>query len=122
MFDVNGSSYKSENGLLRVLKGSMGVLKGSLQQELYVLQGKAINGVLVAVTSSNETRIWYRRLGHISMKGLQELCKQGILNSKLFCTLDFCESCILSKAHKLKFAKATHTSNSILEYVHSYLW
>ena len=58
----------------------------------------------------------------MSMKGLQELCKQGILNSKLSCSLDFYESCILGKAHKLKFAKATHTSNSILEYIHSDLW
>ena len=36
--------------------------------------------------------------------------------------MEFCESCILGKSHKLKFAKATHTSKRILEYVHFDLW
>ena len=56
------------------------------------------------------------------MKGLQELCKQGIFDLKLISSLEFCESCVLGKSHKLKFAKATHTSKGILEYVHSDLW
>ena len=56
------------------------------------------------------------------MKGLQELYKKGISDSKLVCSLDFCESCVLGKSHKLKFAKATHTSKGILEYVHYDLW
>ena len=101
------------------MKGSLVVFKGFLHQGLYVLQGKAITGVSAIVKNPDETRLWHRRLGHISMKGLQELCRQGMLDSKLICSLDFCESCILGKAHKLKFAKATHTSNSILECVHS---
>ena len=122
MLDSNGCSFKSEKGNLRVVKGSMVVLKGSLRQGLYVLQGKAIVGVSTAVQHVDQTKLWHRRLGHMSMRGLQELCKQGILDSKLICSLDFCESCVLGKAHKLKFTKATHTSKSILEYVHSDLW
>ena len=53
MLDINRGSYKLENGILRVIKGSMVVLKGILKQGLYILQG----------------------LGHIGMKQLQELGK-----------------------------------------------
>ena len=120
MFDSNGCWYKFENGTLKVMKGSLVmVLKGFLQQGLYVLQGKAITRVKATAKMQDETRLLHRRLGHMSVKGLQELCKQGILNSKLISSLDFCESYILGKAHKLKFTKSTHTSSNILEYIHS---
>ena len=45
-----------------------------------------------------------------------------MLDPKLVTSLEFCESCVLGKTHKLKFARASHTSNCILEYVHSDLW
>ena len=122
MFDKNGCSYKSEGGKLRVLKGSMVVLRGSLQHGLYILEGRAIDGMAAAVKDEDKTRLWHRRLGHISLRGLQELCKQGILDSKSITSLEFCETCVLGKTHKLKFAKATHISNCILEYVHADLW
>ena len=37
-------------------------------------------------------------------------------------TLDFCEECVLGKAHKLPFPTARHTTTEILGYVHSDLW
>ena len=70
MFDSNGCSYKAENGTLRVLKGSLVVLKGSLPEGLYVLQGRAITDETAAVKDSDDTKIWHRRLGHMSMKAL----------------------------------------------------
>ena len=105
-----------------MMKGSVIVLKGSLQQGLYVLQGKAITGISTAVKDPNQTKLLNRRLGCMSLKGLQEFCKQGMLDSKHINSLDFCESCVLSKSHKLKFTKSTYTSKQILEYVHSDLW
>ena len=68
MLDSSGCSYRSENGNLRVIKGSMVVLKGILQRGLYVLQGKAITGVVAAATHADHTRLWHRRLGHMSFK------------------------------------------------------
>ena len=97
---------------MKVMKGSMVVLKGSLQHGLYVLHGKVVVGMLAAV-KPDQTRLWHRRLGHMSLKGMQELCKQGMLDNKLITSLDFCESCVLGKSHRLKFAKATYTSKQL---------
>ena len=66
--------------------------------------------------------LWHKRLGHIGSRGLQELCKQGILDPKIVWTLDFCEFCALGKSHKLKFNIAKHKTKSILKYIHSDLW
>ena len=82
MLDANGSSYRSKNGVLRVMKGSMVMLKGVLRQGLYILQGKVITGdVAATLANQDETLSWHKILGHIRMGGLQQLCKQGILDS-----------------------------------------
>jgi len=76
MLDSNEGSYKSENGILKVTKGSMVVLKGILKQGLYVLQVEAISGsAAISFSENDDTALWHRRLGHIEMKGLQELSK-----------------------------------------------
>lgn len=123
MLDSTGCSYKSVNVVLKVMKGSMVILKGLLRQGMYVLQGKAVAGdSATIITCLDHTRLWHNRLGHISMKGLEQLCKQGIVDSKGISSMDFCETCILGKSHRLKFATTTHSSKGILEYVHFDLW
>ena len=71
MLDADGSTYKFENGVLRVMKGSIVMLKGVLKQGLYILQGEAIIGDAAATSvSQDQTLLWHKRLGHISMGGL----------------------------------------------------
>jgi len=102
MLDSNGDSYKSENGVLKVLRRSMVILKGILKKGLYVLQVEAILGNAVALSSvKDETKIWHRRLGHIGIKGLHELAKQGILDPNKIGNLEFCEICVLGKSYRL---------------------
>lgn len=55
MMDKNGYCYKAENGVLKVIKGAMVVLKGNLHQGLYVLQGSTVTGE-VSVTESRSDR------------------------------------------------------------------
>lgn len=49
-------------------------------------------------------------------------CTSKDLDSTQPETLDFCEECIKGKATRVKFARALHRTNGILEYVHSDLW
>ena len=71
MLDANGNNFRSKNGVLRVMNGSMVMLKGVLNQGLYILQGEAIFGdAAISLSNQDETVLWHKRLGHISMGGL----------------------------------------------------
>ncbi|XP_073136985.1 uncharacterized protein [Henckelia pumila] len=121
--DHKGPRYKAQNGTLKVVKGSLVIIKAILKQGLYVLQGVNLSPEInVTTTDKDQTLLWHQRLGHMSLKGLQELSKQGFLDHKHINNLEFCESCVLGKSHKLKFNTATHNTKYPLDYIHADLW
>jgi len=83
ILDDQGYKFHSENGILKVCKGSMVLMKGKLHSRLYYLQGSAVKGE-VAVASGNsdqnQSQLWHLRLGHMSDKGLSLLSKQNLLD------------------------------------------
>ncbi|XP_073133855.1 uncharacterized protein [Henckelia pumila] len=58
----------------------------------------------------------------MGLKGLQELSKQGFLDQNQTTNLEFYESCVLGKTHRLRFNTATHNTKSSLDYIHIDLW
>ena len=56
------------------------------------------------------------------MGGLQQLCKQGILDSNKISEMDLCKVSALGKSHRLKFATSIYISKVILKFIHSDLW
>ena len=70
-----------KEGVLRMTKGSMGVLKADRRNNIYYLKGSTVTGQVAASTSSEEdsTRLWHMRLGHAGEKSLQTLVRQGLL-------------------------------------------
>ena len=77
VLDREGCSFKSQGGVLRVSRGSLLYMKGTLKDRLYVLHGKTLIGE-VAVTTDQEwlsANLWHQRLGQINETGLYELSK-----------------------------------------------
>ncbi|XP_038887099.1 uncharacterized protein LOC120077281 [Benincasa hispida] len=69
--DRAGYSYKSDNGVLKVIKGYLVKLKGTLRNGLYLLECTAVSGS-VAVAYGKETdksMLWYNRLAHVPSMG-----------------------------------------------------
>lgn len=61
-----GYSFKSENGIMKVLKGSLVVMKAMRKNSLYILLGNTILGGAASVEKHvDKTLIWHQRLGHI---------------------------------------------------------
>ena len=74
--DSNGYCYNSKNGLMKVSKGAMVVMKGQkVEGNIYKLLGNTIVGRAAAVTESeqDDTFLWHMRLGHMSERGMREL-------------------------------------------------
>ena len=83
MLDTKGYSYKSQGGVLKVIKGIIVVMKGMLKQGLYILEGATVVGEsAVSLEKENVMKLWHKRLGHMSMKCKLELCKLGVLGIK----------------------------------------
>ncbi|KAH9650291.1 hypothetical protein KPL70_026321 [Citrus sinensis] len=80
MLDKMGLSIKLESGELIISNGDGVVMKGYKRNGVYVLNGEAITGVSgVSISSSRDnTLLWHLRLGHMSLRGLRELQKQGV--------------------------------------------
>src|SRR5438128_151696 len=90
-FDRKGYKYYGGDGVLKVSKGSLIVMKADLRgPDLYHLQGTTIVGDASSHSSSGSdsaaTNFWHKRLGHMSEQGLSILSKRGLL-----------DGCILAK-------------------------
>ncbi|KAH9685121.1 Integrase catalytic domain-containing protein [Citrus sinensis] len=123
MLDQTGCVIKAENGTLKVVRGSIVIMKGTKQNGLYVLNGHTTVGeASVTEKCEDKARLWHLRLGHMSERGLKEFQKNGVFGSDKLSSLGFCEDCILGKASRLKFESAVHSTKEKLAYIHSDLW
>ena len=125
--DSQGFKFHGENGVLKVCRGSMVLMKGKLDTKLYILQGSTIAGEASVVSSTginlSQSQLWHMRLGHMSDRGLSELGKQKLLDGYKPESLGFCEHCVFGKQTRVQFNKKTvHRTEDKLDYVHSDLW
>ena len=121
--DIKGYKYSAGDGVMKVTKGSLVVMKGDLKAaNLYLLRGSSFTANAVVAPDSETTKIWHMRLGHMSALGMTELSKRGLLEGCHADTLDFCEHCVFGKHKRVKFSAAVHNTENILDYVHADLW
>ena len=66
--------------------------------------------------------MWHQKLGHMLEKGLKVLSDQKLIPRFTKVFLPFCEHCVTSKQHRLKFSNSTARSKVILELIHSDVW
>ena len=64
-----------EDGILKMFKGSMVVLKGIGWNNLPYLKGSTVIGQVASSEGANDdsTRLWHMKLGHVGEKSLQAL-------------------------------------------------
>ena len=99
-----------KNGILKITKGSMVVMNGARDRNLYYLKGTIVTSVMTASVDSDDdaTKLWHMRLGHAREKFMQTLAKQDLLNGVKTNKLEFCEHCVLSKKTKVMFGTVIH--------------
>ena len=121
-----GYSYTSKGEIMKITKGALMVMKGQKVSTLYRLIGNTVV-VRVAVTtliesSTDDTKLWHMRLGHIGECGVLELHKRNLLKEMKTCKLDICKYCVYEKQYRVSFKIGSHTSKGVLDYVHFDVW
>ena len=122
-----GCRYSGGDGVLKITRGALVVMKAHRSGTLYILQGSTVTGAAAVSTSSlsdtDITKLWHMRLGHMSEKGLGILSKRGLLCGQSTGPLEFCEHCIFGKQKRVSFSSpAIHKTKGTLDYIHSDLW
>jgi hypothetical protein len=123
-FDNLGYKIRIDNGLI---KRALVVLKArKIAVNLFVLMRETHHEVEASITSASlseeKTMMWHKKLGHMSKKGLKILSNKKLLHELTKVTLTFCEYCVISKQHRLKFGTSTSKSKCILDLIHSNVW
>lgn len=70
------------------------------------------------VSAVDKAKLWHKRVGYISERGLQELSKQKLLHGDKIESLEFCEQCVRGKSTRIKLKPGQHNSTRQFEYVH----
>ncbi|GJZ18873.1 retrovirus-related pol polyprotein from transposon TNT 1-94 [Tanacetum coccineum] len=123
--EKEGYTVKLQSGKVKVINGSRVILSGIRRDNcVYSLDGHAMAGELNASVEEKDSlaQVWHKRLGHMSEAGLQVLEKQGLFGKKSLGKLDFCENYVLGKSHRVSFGVGRHTTQGVIDYVHSDLW
>ncbi|KAL0793897.1 hypothetical protein Bca101_065274 [Brassica carinata] len=129
--ESKGCEFKGSGGIIKIVLGCTVIMRGERKgnDTLYILQGRAMEFESNSADQSKEderrlitTKLWHSRLGHVGQKGLEVLAKEGCIDREIITGLDFCEDCIIGKAHRVSFGNAKHVTKEKLDYVHSDLW
>lgn len=94
-----GCWFKSKNGILKVIKGCLTLLKAQRIDSLYILKGSAVVvGPKTAEMLQNETKMWQRNVAQINQESLEILDKNRGKNSGKKAG----EDCVQEKTQRIK--------------------
>ena len=119
--------YKThvENEIMKIVKGALILMKAEkIGANLFMLKEETPQEADVCVASNGveSTMMWHLKLGHMSEQGLKILFERKLLPRFKLVSLPFCEHCITSKQHKLKFSRSIARSKCILNLIHYDIW
>jgi transposase InsO family protein len=108
---------------MKVYKGILLVMKAKKVGNLFLLEGRteSNHATIVSKNDNDFVRMWHQRLGHMSEQGLKVLTDK-LLPSLKSLKLDLCKHCIYGKQNRQRFKTERHTSEGILDYIHSDVW
>ena len=122
--DNLGCKTRIEKGVLKIIKGALVVLKAEkIVANLYMLKGETHQKTTASIASTSfveeMTIMWYQKLCHMLEKCLKVLSNQKLIPGLTKVFLPFCEYCVTSKQHRLKFNSCKAKSKVILKLIHS---
>jgi hypothetical protein len=99
--DSLGYGYLAKDGVMKITKGAMVIMKGKKIGNLYKLPGDTITGGAAVSTlaepNNDNTVLWHMRLGHLGERSMFKLHKSNLLKGVKSCKLDFCKYCLYGK-------------------------
>ena len=110
------------DGVLKMIKGLMVVMKGIRRNNLYYLKDSTVTGQVETSSSSDDgcTKVWQVKVGQEGERSLQAPAKNESLEGAAICNLEGEHSVLDNK--KVKFSTSTHRSVGLLDCTHVSVW
>ena len=124
ILDKCGYAFEFGNGKLDVYFNSIIVGSGVLYDGLYMLNmnDMFVNSVIGHKRSrvdGNSSKLWHRRMRHISRPRIERLIKEGILHDLDFSDFYTCIDCIKGKLTAKVRNTGANRSDNVLELIHT---
>ncbi|GJZ97608.1 gag-pol polyprotein [Tanacetum coccineum] len=125
--DDLGCKVEIQDKIMKIIKGALVLIRGEkVAANLYQLKGEIIEEAEASVASHSPSHrvaiTWHQKLGHMSEQGMKILVERKLIPGITKVSLPFCEYCVISKQHRLKFKASNSRSVYVLELVHSDVW
>jgi hypothetical protein len=126
ILDSLGYGYSAKDGVMKITKGTIMIMKGKKIGNLYKLLGDTVIGGVAMSTlvepNDDNTILWHMWLGHLGKRSMFELHKRNLLTGVKSCKLGFYKYYLYGKQRRVSFKVASHTSKGVPDYVHSNAW
>ena len=110
---------------MKITRGALVLMKvEKIGVNLFMLKGETLQKTDESVASNGKesTMMWHLKLGYMLEQSLKILSERKLLPGLKSVNLPFCEHCITSKQHRLKFSRSITRSKCILDLVYSDVW
>ncbi|BAA97536.1 retroelement pol polyprotein-like [Arabidopsis thaliana] len=118
-----GCWFKSKNGILKVIKGCITLMKAEKVGTLYMLKGKAVTARRRAVQGpKEETKMEHIKPAHMSQTSLEIPVKKGCIRKQKIGEVKVCEDRAQKEVKRIKFDSEKIVTEMKPKIVHSKIW
>ena len=107
------------NGSWLIKQQNLVIMRGRKHGTLYSMFVSHVNKDSIYIAELPSTGLWHGRLGHMSQKGMKQLCRLGYLPVLEYDDFPFCEHCIYGKHTRSTSPPLKRSPVDQLELVHS---
>ena len=116
--DYEGYHSHIEEGKWKLTKVSLILARGKKKNTLYKIEARLVKKGVNIVENEASTKLWHKRLCHMSEKGFQVLARKKLLAVKGMSLLP-CTHCLSRKQSRVAFRRfSSHRKPNILDLVH----
>ena len=123
VLDKEGFLFHFGNSICIIEKDNKVICQGNLMNNLYELDPSEVPVNVISAKrkrlEDNPAQLWHARLGHISLRRMNELAREGLFSMDDVNSLQACESCLKGKMSKLPFKGQMERAEGLLDLIHT---
>ncbi|GFP91121.1 retrovirus-related pol polyprotein from transposon tnt 1-94 [Phtheirospermum japonicum] len=123
VLDSEGFCFVFRSSVCLIQKDNKVICKGQIVNNLYELNLNEIPINTISAKGKNDSinpaQLWHARLGHISLRRMNEFARDGLFSLEDVKSLGTCESCLKGKMTKSPYKGQMERAEGLLDLIHT---